>query len=254
MKSAARWIYALASLFLLLPATASAQEEWQFRIIPYLWFAGVEGDVATIPGAPEAPLDISSSQALEDTDASLMGVFEVKKGRHGGFVDLVYTDLRSDTELVGDPINLTLKSTSKNTLLSVAYQYELYKDERAVADVFAGARYWSIDTKLEFGGGLGLLAGRFVRHDETWVDPLIGIKGSSALGDSNFFAAGVLGLGGFGVGSDRFYDASVHLGYQWTKLIGTTIGYRMYDVKYDKDSFLYNVRQEGWMVGVSFDF
>lgn len=254
MKTTARWIYALASLFLLLPATASAQEEWQFRVIPYLWFAGIDGDVATIPGAPVAPLSISPSQALEDTEASLMGVFEAKKGRHGGFVDLVYTDVRSDTEFVGDPINLTLKSMSKNTLLSAAYQYELYKDPRAVADVFAGARYWSIDTKLEFGGGLGVLAGRFVRHDETWVDPLIGIKGSSTLGDSNFFASGVLGLGGFNVGSDRFYDVSAHLGYQWSKLIGTTIGYRMYDVKYDKDSFVYDVRQEGWVVGVSFAF
>ena len=254
MKTLARWLCALGLVSLSLPATAGAQDEWQFRIVPYLWFAGIEGDASTIPGLPVAPIQISPSQALEDTEASLMGVFEFKKGKHGGFVDLVYTDVRSETDLIGDPINLTLKSMSKNTLVSAGYLYELYGDAQAVVDILAGARYWNIDTKLEFGGGLGLLAGRNIRNEESWVDPLIGISARSALGGTGFFASGVLAVGGFGVGSDRFYDASVHLGYQWTKLLGTTIGYRMYDVKYDKDSFLYDVRQEGWMIGVSFAF
>lgn len=248
------FIFAVGLISMLLPTTASAADEWEYRITPYIWFAGVEGDASTIPGAPVAPIDVSPSDAISDTKTSFMGVFEMKKGKHGGFIDTLYSDVQSDTVLVPSPINLTLKTTSKNTLVSAGYEYELYKNEQAFADAFVGARYWKVDTKLEFGGGLGALAGQSIRNSESWVDPLIGIKGQTALGQSKFFAYGILGVGGFGVGSEHFYDASVHLGYQWTKLIGTTIGYRRYDVKYEHDSFFYDITQQGWLLGVSFAF
>jgi hypothetical protein len=213
----------------------------------------VKGDASTIPGAPRVPIDVSASDALKDLKAGFMGAFEAKKGKHGAFVDLLYTDLRSDAELI-PAINLTLKAKSKSTLLSGGYVYELYNRDAALVDVFAGARYWKVDTELEFGGGLGLLAGRTVRHAESWWDPLVGIKGRTALGASQFFLSGILGVGGFGVGSDHFYDASVHLGYQWNKNLGTTLGYRSFDVKYEEGSFFYDVRQSGWMLGLTYAF
>jgi hypothetical protein len=232
---------------------AHAQDQWRYQLSPYLWFAGLKGDVATIPGAPPASIEISPSEALQDLKVGLMGAFDAKKGRHGGFADLVYTDVRSDTELV-PAIGLTLKSISKTTLFSAGYMYELYKNESAVVDLLAGARYWGIDTELEFGGGLGILAGRSVSHNESWVDPLIGIKGRTSLGASKFYVAGILAGGGFGVGSDHFYDVSAHVGYQWTKAVGTSLGYRVFDVKYEDGSFLYDVRQEGWLLGLTFAF
>jgi len=238
----------------LVPTAAGADEAWEFRITPYLWFAGIKGDVSTIPGAPVAPIEVSASDALTDTQAAYMGLFEVKKGRHGGFVDYVYTDVESETTLVPNPINLTLKSISKSTIASAGYDYEFFSQNRASAGAFLGARYWKVDTYLEFGGGLGVLAGRNIRNAESWVDPMIGIRGTTPFGGSNFFVTGILGAGGFGVGSDHFYDASLHLGYQWSKLVGTTIGYRLFDVKYEDGSFLYDVRQDGWLLGVSFAF
>ena len=69
------------------PGVASAAD-WEFKLAPYMWFAGLQGDVATIPGVPPAPIDVSSSQAIEDTEAALMLMFEARTGRHGLFVDL----------------------------------------------------------------------------------------------------------------------------------------------------------------------
>jgi hypothetical protein len=243
---------------MLLPLSSSADDAWEFRVTPYLWFAGVKGDVATIPGYPPAPIDIPSSDALKDTEASFMGVFEAKKGRHGGFLDILYTDVQSD--LYNAPaLNLTLKSTSKNTLATLGYGYELYNDNRSSVDLLAGVRYWKVDSTLDLVGGLGILPPPYqppysIRNKESWVDPLVGIKGRAALGESKFFVTGILGLGGFGVGSDHFYDATVNVGYQWSKLIGTTLGYRLLDVNYENDDFLYDVRQEGWLLGMSFSF
>ena len=254
MNAITRIVFVLGLVSMAIPATAGADEPWEFRIVPYLWFAGIKGDVSTIPGAPVTPVEVSASDALSDTQAAYMGVFEMKRGKHGGFIDYVYTDVESDTVLVPDPINLTLKSVSKSTIASAGYSYEFYNSDRASAGAFLGARYWKVDTYLEFGGGLGILAGRNIRNTESWVDPLIGIKGRTALGGSNFFVSGILGVGGFGVGSDHFYDASLHVGYQWSKLLGTTLGYRLFDVKYEDGSFLYDVRQQGWLLGISFAF
>ena len=226
---------------------------WDFRLSPYGWFAGFEGDVATIPGGDVIPIEISSSDALSDTEVSLAGIFEGKKGKHGFLIDFMYSDMQSSTPLV-EEINLSLDSISKTTLFSAAYIYEVYNNGQSVIDAYLGARYWEIDTHLAFGGGLGFLAGKSIDHAESWVDPLIGIKGRTTLGDTKFYVAGGATIGGFGVGSDLFYDLNANLGYQWSESIGTTLGYRMYDLDYENDGFVYDVRQEGWIIGLTWAF
>lgn len=245
----------LAGLCLSSP-TLAKEDGWDFRLAPYLWFAGLKGDIATLPPLPAIPVDISSSDALNNTEAALMFMFEAKNLRHGVFFDLVYSDLQSEEELIPDPINLLIKATSKNTLVTLAYQYELVQKERTILDVVAGARYWSIDTKLEFGDGLGIVIppGTVLNHEESWVDPAIGIKGRTPIVGSNFYVTGFAGIGGFGVGSDLFYDLNLNFGYQWNRAIGTGVGYRLYDVDYNKDDFLYDVKQQGWLIGLTWAF
>ena len=117
-----------------------------------------------------------------------------------------------------------------------------------------GARYWEIDSELEFAGGAGILAGRRITNDESWIDPAVGVKGRTQLGDSNFYLDGGLGVGGFGVGSEDFYEVSGNIGYQWSDTISTVVGYRMFEVDYDDNDFEYDVRQKGWQVGLTWAF
>jgi len=65
------------------------------------------------------------------------------------------------------------------------------------------------------------------------------------MGSSQFYVEGCAGLGGFGVGSDLFYEINANVGYQWNKSIGTALGYRMFDVDYEDDGYVYDVRQQG---------
>jgi hypothetical protein len=206
------------------------------------------------PGATFGPRRRSPSDALDDTKTSLKLLVDAKRGAHGLFADFLYSDVRSDEDLVPQPIGLTLRSVSKTTILSLAYQYQIYKQDNTILDLMIGARYWKVDTTLKFGGGLGFLAGKKVRNDESWIDPAIGLKGRMPLGNSAFYVQGGAGLGGFGIGSDLFYEFSGAVGYQWTPAIGTAIGYRMFDVDYDDDGFEYDVRQEGWQVGLTWAF
>jgi len=231
-----------------------AEEPWRFRLSPYIWFAGLEGDIASIPGLPAAPVDISASDALDDTDASFMFVLDAKKGRHGIFTDFLYSDLRSDEEIIPPPIDLTLRSTTKTTLLTLAYEYEVYNQDQVVVDLLAGARYWDIDSELFVKSGPAILAGLKRSHRESWTDPLIGARGRMPLGASRFYVMGSAGLGGFGVASDHLYEFSANIGYQWTKALGTGVGYRKFDVDYDHKDYLYDVKQQGWQVGLTWAF
>lgn len=231
-----------------------ADDSWHFRLSPYIWFAGLKGDVGTIPSLPAAPVDISASDALQDTEASFMILLDARKRRHGVFADLLYSDVQSDEELVPQPIGLKMKSTSKTTIVTLAYQYELYGRDRTVVDLLAGVRYWDIDSELRFKGGLGILAGRKITNDESWFDPILGLKGRAPIGNSQFYLAGGAAVGGFGVGSDHFYEISANVGYQWSKSIGTALGYRMFDVDYRDDGYVYDVKQQGLQVGLTWNF
>jgi len=114
--------------------------QWEFRLSPYAWLAGVKGDVASVPAIGDSPIyvDISASDARSDTEVSLAFVFEGKKGKHGFLTDFLYSDMQSNTAIV-DGVPVTLDSISKTTLFSAAYMYELYNNESAVIDVYGGA-------------------------------------------------------------------------------------------------------------------
>jgi hypothetical protein len=240
-------VLALAAL-LLVPVTADAAD-WDFTLAPYLWFAGLEGDAATIPGLPSAPIDVSPSQAIEDTEAALMLVFEARKGRGGLFVDLIYTDVRSEEEFL-PALGISVRSRSKSTLLSGAYEQRLIDSESGNFDLLGGARYWEVDSFLGFTGPLGLSG----RNKEDWVDPFLGLKGRHRFGKSRFYISYIAVVGGFDVSSKLFYDLNVNLGYQWNKAIGTVVGYRLFDVDYDHSGFVWDVRQEGLGLGLTWSF
>lgn len=243
----------LAGLLMTGSGIVAAEENWQYQLSPYLWFAGSKGDVASISGAPKVSFELTPSDALEDNEVSFMLIFQAKKNGRGYFIDGQYTDTRSDFDLVPE-LGLKARNTSKNTLVSAAYVHELMNDNKRVVDAFAGLRYWNVESILEFKGGLGLLAGTKLKSTEDWFDPMVGIKGQSPFGDSNFFSTAWLAVGGFGVGSDLFYDTSINVGYQWNKSIDTTLGYRLYDVDYRDGDYLYDVKNSGLMLGLSWKF
>jgi hypothetical protein len=239
---------ALLLLLLFISSTALAAEDWSFKLSPYIWFAGLEGDMGSI-SPNTVPVDVSASDAVKDTKVSFMIIVEAKKERHGIFADLLYTDVRSEDELI-PAINLTLSSKTKTAILTLAYQYAILEKEKIKADLFVGVRGWSVYSALHLGRGLGLLA---VKNIETWVDPVLGAKARVPFA-GKFYASGSAGIGGFGIGADFFYEASLNIGYQWSKILGTTIGYRIFGVDYENGGYIYDVVQQGAQLGLTWSF
>jgi hypothetical protein len=252
----------LLCMFFLMAGYSSAQAEsmsgdkWHFQITPYAWLAGQNGTVATLPGLPPADIDVDFYDDIwGNINLAGMLVAEGRRGQFGLFTDIVYTDIEMEEPTPLGIFYSAVNSRTKSWMVSVAGLYRLAESQNRFLDVIAGVRYWSVDSELTLRGPqIPILSERSVSNSEDWFDPMIGLKGMSALGNSKFFVGGAIAIGGFGVGSDFFWDALINLGYQWTEGFSTTLGYRYLDVDYENNGYLYDVAQDGLTLGLSWRF
>jgi len=234
-------------------AETTRSDKWNFQLAPYAWLAGQNGKVATLPSLPPADIEVDFyDDILGNINGAIMLVGEARKGRYGVVMDIAYNDIEAEESTSG-PFFSSVESRTKSWIVSAAGLYRLVEKDRAFLDVVGGIRYWSVESKLSLEAGL--LPARKISNKEDWVDPLVGLKGLTPIGESKFFVSGALAIGGFGVGSDFMWDANINLGYQWTKRFSTTtFGYRYLDVDYEEDDFLYDVAQDGLVLGLSWRF
>ncbi len=255
IKTVAGWIaFILVVLFLAIPVHAETKtnDTWHFQLGTYGWLSGQKGTLGTLPGLPPADVDIDFyDDILGNINASFALIGEARQGRLGVVTDVSYSDIEDDDATLG-PLFSTLTSQTKTWIATMAGFYRLIEQDRAFLDGMAGLRYWSVDSSLKLGAGI--LPAREISNREEWLDPVIGLKGLMPLGASKFFVSGFLVFGGLGVGSDFMWDGLINLGYQWTAAFSTTIGYRYLDVDYEEDDFLYDVSQDGLVLGLSWRF
>ena len=245
----------LLGLVVTLPGRSEAETagSWQFKLAPYAWLAGQKGSVATFPGLPPTDIDVDFyDDVLGNINGALFLVGEVRKGRWGGLVDIAYTDIEDDDATPYQVLWKTAAVQMTSWMVSAAGLFRFLEEDRAFMDGVAGLRYWGIESRFALSGGPAAAVER--TNKEAWNDPIVGVKGLVFLGDSKFFLGGGLIVGGFNVGSDFMWDAFANLGYQWTPTFATTIGYRYLDVDYDNDEFVYDVAQDGLVLGLGWQW
>jgi hypothetical protein len=245
-----------AILALGLAGQADAQEAaagdagWSFALTPYVWGASLKGDAGVIPGLPVASVDASFSDIIDNADFAFMIAGEARRGRFAIVGDLSYLSLSADATTPG-PLFGGASLDSKTFFATVAGMYRVHADERLSLDLGAGARIWYVDNEIDLRAGL--LPARRVQDDETWVDPLIGARGTIRLGHGfSLSAAG--DIGGFGVSSDLTWQVLGTLDYRFTDWLSVRAGYRHLEVDYDRGGFVWDVRMSGPIVGATFRF
>ena len=204
-----------------------AADDWSFLVAPYVWFAGLEGDLSALPGANATEVDVSPADALKGTEASFMLMVEAKKGRQGFLLDVFYSDVLQENQ-TNYSSSTNWKASVQDTLISAGYTYEVYRTRSSVIDIIAGFRYWDVDTKVALSTGGDALEEVNLHNSQSWFDPLAGVKAKVRLGDSRFYLATFLGVGGASGGADSFYDLTANLGYQLTESIVASVGYRVF--------------------------
>lgn len=228
-------------------SAGATDDEWHFLVAPYVWFAGAEGELTPAPGVSQVDVDVSAIDALRDTEASFMLLLEAQKQQQGVLFDVFYSDVLQQSQTNAD-YGAPYKASLKNTIVTAAYTHELYNSSQAMINVVGGLRYWKVDTQLTLG--LASPERESIHNSESWVDPMVGVDIKFRPGDSPVYLSGFLGIGGASGASDSFYDLSGHIGYALTDSIIASVGYRLFDVEYDHDLFVYDVKQKGWVVGL----
>jgi opacity protein-like surface antigen len=174
-RLAAAVVFAL-SVALATPAAAQGKSEDKvsFEIMPYLWAAGISGNIS-VGTIATGGVDASFSDLLDDLDMALMGMIEARYGRWGLLLDGIYMDLSKNA----DTRDLQGKSEVKfeQQLYSLAPTYRVL-DEEVFVDALAGVRYLYVKTQLTIQPGQHPLVagGRQVSASDNWWGGFVGAR------------------------------------------------------------------------------
>jgi hypothetical protein len=250
LNSALVMMLSLSTALAQTSSSGEGSDGWSFAFAPYIWISGLKGDVATLPPAPPAQVDADFGDIVENLDIAFMGIGEARKGRLGLLADIVYLKISADAETPG-PFFSGANLEAKSFIGTFEASYRIVDENKGSVDLLAGARIWSVTTELALGAGI--LAAQRRQNSETWIDPVIGIKGRLIL-DPEFYLTAMANLGGFGVGSDTTWDVFGGLGYQVNNWFSAVIGYRHLAVDYKEGNFIFDVEMSGPVIGGVFRF
>ncbi len=217
----------LAALML---SGAVVAEDWDWKVAPYLWLAGVEGD----GNGGEVPFDIELD-LLDVLDAGALLWVEASKEQHTLYGDLIFLALEPDADETrfGTPFDADLDAF----VINAGYWRNLGTGDSSSGPVF-GLRYWDIDLTTEttvlpdFSGG------------ESWLDGVIGWRHKRPINDRwHLTLLGDVGAGG----SDLTVQAMGLFSRQLDSGNQFSLGYRVLKVDYTDDD------TEGFLRPLSLD-
>lgn len=222
--------------------------EWEFSVTPYFWAPALSGKVSH-RRLPVVDIDASFDKIFDNLDFAAMLIGDARKGRYSIFGDLIYAKLgnegKTPRELVATSADV--KSKSFAGFLGAGYSVLEHSENRL--DVVGGLRVWSVDTDITLNRAQ--LSGAKRSDSATWVDALVGVRGSYAFTPKVYLTGwGLIGAGG----ADADWDVGVGIGYNFSKTISATIGYRAVGVDYDRNGFKYDAVLQGPMAGLTIRF
>jgi hypothetical protein len=228
---------------LALPCAAFAADGngWTFTAVPYVWVVTIDGKSAQF-GLPPTDLHVSDQKLIDHLRAGVMFAGEARRDRATVYGDLFYVRLGANLSAPA-PAGLQVQET----MATVGAGYTVLRGPAYQVDAMAGARIWSLNTRVTFHGGP--LTGVAVHDGATWIDALIGAKAKVLL-SHRFFATGTGQVGGGAAGTRLTWDATAGLGCQLSKKISLLAGYRAAGSDHRRPGFVYDIVQHGPYLGL----
>lgn len=238
---------------------SSAQAERIIQVTPYIWATGLKGDVSPFKPAPTIGVEKSFSDVIGDLN---LGGFVNLWGRYDNFVlsgDFMYVNT-TDSRTTGPlpplpapvPPSTVLNGSVDTEQFTMALQggYRVYNSKQFTLDALAGMRFWHIanDVTVKAGPVSRTYGERF-----NWVDPIIGARGFMPVTEKVSLQAHI-NIGGFGVGSDFTWSALATINYLATDAIALSAGYKVLDVDYNNNGYVYDARLSGPVLGMTWRF
>jgi len=236
----------LLAAALVASAPGHAQESgaagWQYLAEGYVMFPNMKGDV-TLGDLPPAPVDESPSDIFSNLQMGAMFYFEAHDEHWAVSSDLLYMDLESDLT----PNRVVSDGTAG--VKQLGFEVAAMRRLTPWFELGLSAVYNKIDADVDMT--FDTILGTSTRHlglTQDWIDPTIVMRATFPLG-AKWSATFRGNLGGFGVGSDLFWqlqaDAVYRAGDHWQ----FAFGYRVIDFDYDSGSgarrFVYDMQNFG---------
>jgi hypothetical protein len=230
------------------PTPVETPSGWSYTISPYIWVAGISGDVG-VGRLPQANINADFGDILKNLDFGAMATGEARNDRYSIIGDAVYVKLSNDTSTPRGIIANNVEVTSKTFTGFLGAGYALLDAPNGHLDIVGGARVWSLDNSISFNGGL--ISGAKGESTKSWVDAVAGLKGNYFF-TPQIYATG-WGLVGGG-GADVDWDVGAGLGYKFNNTFSAEAGYRALGVDYSDNGFVFDVVLQGPIVGLSVHF
>ena len=240
-------------------ANAQTPNDWQFGLQLYGWFPTIGGKTTFPHDTPPSSISVDADDILSNLKFVFMGSFEARKGRWGGFTDVVYMDVgddRSETRefaVGGTPLPSGATASAdydlKGLIWTLAGSYRAVADPTAALDVFAGARFADIEQELNFqvSGNIGSIPlpgrGGSRKVSKDFWDGIVGVKGRLHFGhDHRWFVPYNFDIGTGD--SDLTWQAMAGIGYSfhWGDIVGA---YRYLDYDFKSSSPIQDLNFSG---------
>ena len=221
-------------------ASPSSAQQWDWKLTPYLWAAGIDGSASIGPITADA--SVSFSDVVDILRGGALVRLEAQKDKHGIYGDLLY--LRLKDEEAKDTIGGSLELKLDAFIAEGAYFYRI--NETYALE--AGARYWDFETTFR----PELLPA--IERSSDFVDAFIGFRAEFDV-NANW---DLLFRGNVGGGGSDF-AAGLQIDFRRRFANGNTLdmGYRALDIDYEDGEGLsavgLDLSMHGLAIGYTFD-
>ncbi len=236
------------------PQTSAGDGEgWEFSVTPYIWTVSMRGTADV--GDLDVPLDVGISDISDALDLGAFMHLEARHGQWGGLLDVGYMSAGLEDEPLYpvDPFGSRADIETSVVVLDALGSYRITLTDSDVFDFLAGVRWTRSEVDVVVTGGPPDQGGT---ADDSWIDPLVGIRFSSRFSES-WYSWVRMDVGGFGIGSDFTWGTSLGLGYEFNDTVAANLGYKHIGIDWDDGSAMYKgltLVEHGLLLGVTFSF
>ena len=237
------------------PSLAAAPtSEWQFAISPYIWIAGLSGELRTPRadiGGGTVTSRFSSDLASNLSGFAFMGAAEARYGRFSAVVDLVTLTVSDD---FNTPRNVLVNGGNArvtSTFTSLYGYYRVAEEANFGVDLGIGMRAYWVDTRTRFNPGLA--AGGTISTSNSWVDPLITARANYRF-SPDWGISVAADIGGFGAGSNFTWQALATIDWRPASWVDLRAGWRYMAIDFTRGDRTLDIAFSGPIIGATFRF
>jgi opacity protein-like surface antigen len=209
----------------------------EYRIIPYLWTAGMDVEIGK-PGMT-TDADVGFDDYTDFIDIGAAFIFDAVGEKWSFIANILYVELSEDIDLPATTVDVEIRESIFE--FAVGYRPQDFDNVR----ILGGARYLDLETTIDFANGPNFDKGR------SWWDPFIGLEWRPRQDKWEYYIEGDIGGG---VDADFVWQVALGATYHFSDKYAVSGGYRYLDIDYDDDGFVFDGNLEGIQIGLMFKF